>query len=103
MAAQCDLRDPGWGDPGFPQCALLVPSPPVAIWCLCFVGLVCFALMASVARGTQDVIATNISRRVAIPLACFALFAVFVCCWFLFLCVFCFCVVGFAFGFVFCS
>ena len=39
MAAHCDLRDPGWGDPGFPQCALLLLSPPVAILILLF-GLV---------------------------------------------------------------
>ena len=29
MAAHCDLRDPGWGDPGFLQSALLLLSPPM--------------------------------------------------------------------------
>ena len=52
MAAHCDLRDPGWEDPGFPQCALLLLSPPVAIL-FCVLGVM-FALflMAGVVDGT---------------------------------------------------
>ena len=53
MAAHCDLRDPGWGDPEFLQGALLLLSPPVAILFLLFgLVLVCFALMTGVMHGT---------------------------------------------------
>ena len=41
MAALCDLWDPGWGDPGFPHCALLLHSP------LCMVLFVLGFLVAS--------------------------------------------------------
>ena len=43
--APCDLGDPGWGDPWFPQGAVLLPH--LRVWpcvCLCsplFLGNVC--------------------------------------------------------------
>ena len=72
MAAHCDLRDPGWGDPGFLQGALLLLSPPVAILFVLFgLVLVCFALMAGVVHGTEDAIAYFFSGRIAIPYGLF--------------------------------
>ena len=50
-ATRCDLRDPGWGDPGFPQRVLLLPHLQRAIF-----G-VCFAFVFQMARAddsTQD-------------------------------------------------
>ena len=41
-ASQCDLRDPGWGDPGFRHCwsACVCTFTAILLWCL--VGLCCF-------------------------------------------------------------
>ena len=69
MAALCDLWDSGWVDPGFPQCALLLPS----LFCMAifFVSCLLFGLfliwMAIVEDGTKVVIAINILERIAVP------------------------------------
>ena len=88
MAAHCDLRDPGWGDPGFPQGALLLLSP-VAILFLCFVWFVVCCIDVGVVHGTQVSCKQYLKAR-AIPLWPGFGLLVFVCgCLFSFL--FCFC------------
>ena len=51
-ASQCDLRDPGWENPGFPHCDFfaLAPNGP-SLWCFWLV-LVCFQWMACSVYGT---------------------------------------------------
>ena len=47
FAALYDLSDPGWGDPGFPHCALLLPSLPcMALFVLVFLFVSALYLMA---------------------------------------------------------
>ena len=50
-ASQCDLRDPGWGDPGFRHCDFfaLAPIGPSGV----VLGFFCFQRMACSVRGTQ--------------------------------------------------
>ena len=63
MAALCDLWDPGWGDPGFPHCALLLPSPPcMALFVLVFLFASALYLMAILEDDTQDVIVRIIAK-----------------------------------------
>ena len=31
-AALCDLEAPGWGEPWFPHCAVLLSSSQIAVW-----------------------------------------------------------------------
>ena len=50
-ASQCDLRDPGWGDPGFRHCDFfaLAPIGPSGV----VFGFFCFQRMACSVLGTQ--------------------------------------------------
>ena len=69
-ATRCDLRDPGWGDPGFPQRGLLLPAPDGH---LCFLWCYLFAFqMARVVHSTQD--AVLISQELALQCGVFVWF-----------------------------
>ena len=83
MATRCDLRDPGWGDPGFPQRGLLLPHLD---------GHLCrFAVFVWFFRWPAQIIAhkmlSNSSRAPHCPTAlvfgcvvfCFVCFCCFVC------------------------
>ena len=76
----CDLWDPGWGDPGFPQCALLLFSSLMAIFFPMLIGPFCLVSMAGVVHGTQDAIAPNF-RANSFSMACFLVLVsfLFVC------------------------
>ena len=78
-ATCCDLRDPDWGDPRFPQCVLLLIHPPMAI--LFGRCLICISSMAFAGDSTQAAIGIKLKSRML------SICPVFVR--FLFLCLFC--------------
>ena len=89
-ATRCDLRDPGWGDPGFPQRGLLLPHLRMAIF---DVLLVVVFQMACVDNSTKEAILIH-QEHLTVQLPCFVVV--------LFFCLFCLCLLFFVvcvFGF----